>query len=159
MKTGMLIQLMVPLNQGKRVRRKSWRDSGKYLMSPHDDLRNPIEAKPSSCYQYFIGSGESVLWIETGTEEEIRQEVIAKDWEVMTEPDYEAFGRDIWKWAKKNGAFEEGFNEDPDSFLHVAKKHSLVDLVPFDPEKHHDVGHLFDGEEGDMIWYLTNWDE
>ncbi len=70
---------------------------------------------------------------------------------------FAAFGQDIWTWAKENGAFdEEGFDEDPDSFLQVAKKHGLVDLVPYDPDKHHDNNNMFDGEEGDMIWYLEN---
>lgn len=68
------------------------------------------------------------------------------------------FGEDIWKWAKANGVFDEdGFDEDPDSFLQVARKHGLVDLVQYDPDKHHDsVNNHCDLDEGDTIWYATD---
>lgn len=66
----MLIELHLPLNLRRRVRRKAWRDSGKYLMSPHEGMRNPAEANPASCYQYFIGSsmGNSMKFKEVKKE-------------------------------------------------------------------------------------------
>jgi hypothetical protein len=67
----------------------------------------------------------------------------------MMEKNFEQFGKDVFE-ALKEYCIEECFEIELEELLGIAKKHSLVKYLPYDPEIHGDIQTV---DKGVNIWW------